>query len=574
MEYDLIIKDGAIVDGSGLPMIHADVGIKSGIVADVGRIRGRAHRTINADGLVVAPGFIDPHTHYDAQLCWDPLALTSSWHGVTTVVTGNCGYTLAPVRPQDWDYMTKTFAKVEGMSLEALERGIPWEWESFAQYLAVLERRLGVNVVPYVGHTAIRRYVLGDEASDRQATGGEIERMEAEVRRAMATGAAGFSTALSPSTVGWYEEPIPSRLASDDEVERLCGVVGDLHAGSLMILPRSSVFGIDAHDRAFLIRVAQETGRNVIIQTRLVQEAIDAAAPVFGLLQIRQFDRVFSLKNTSKGTSILDGMLSWGEVMRKSLDERLRLLRDDAFRVAMRRDALHPNTEPAKGVVLPGIPWDTTYVHRTALERNKRYEGKSIAQLAAEQRKEIADALLDLALDEGLDTLFRTCRVRNHDVEEALRRDLRSPYALVGISDAGAHLDRDDGADYTTYFLQEYVRNQQAFTLEEAIRMLTLAPASVLGLHDRGLLHPGYAADIVVFDPKRIGLASKGRQRIGLPSKGSSSEIAGVDDRYAAVPEGVEYTIVNGEVLMRDLKHEGAYPGRVLRVTEKGRAHR
>ena len=564
MEYDLVIKNGAVVDGSGLPMTHADVGIKSGVVADVGRIRGRAHRTIDADGLVVAPGFIDPHTHYDAQLCWDPLALTSTWHGVTTVVTGNCGYTLAPVRPQDRDYMTKTFAKVEGMSLETLERGISWEWESFAEYLGVLERRLGVNVVPYVGHTAIRRYVLGGEASERRATGGEIERMEVEVRRAMDAGAAGFSTALSPSAVGWYEEPIPSRLASDDEVERLCGVVGELHAGSLMILPRSSVFGIDDHDRAFLIRVAQETGCNVVIQTRLVQEAIDAAAPVFGLLQVRQFDRVFSLKSTSKGTSILDGMLSWGEVMRQNLDERLRLLRDDAFRQAMRRDALHPNTDPAKGVVLPGLPWDTTYVHRTALERNKRHEGKSIAQLAAEQHKEIADALLDLALDEGLDTLFRTCRARDHDAEQALRRDLRSPYALVGISDAGAHLDRDDGADYTTYFLQEYVRNQQVFTLEEAVRMLTLAPASVFGLRDRGLLRPGYAADIVVFDPQRIGLASKGL----------SGEIPGGDERYAAVPEGVEYTIVNGEVLMRGLHHEGAYPGRVLRVTEKGGARR
>ena len=557
MEYDLIIRDGMVIDGSGRSRVQADVGVKDGVVAQIGRIRSSAKEVIDADGLVVAPGFIDPHTHYDAQLWWDPLATTSTWHGVTTVVTGNCGYTLAPVRPGDHDYMTKTFAKVEEVSLSALELGIPWSWESFGDYLDQLRRRLGVNVAPYIGHTAIRRYVLGDAASEREATEDEIDLMMRQVENGMRAGAAGFSTALSPSAVGWNEEPVPSRLATDHEVERLCEVVAKANAGTLMILPRSSVFGVDGHDRDFLIKIARMTRRNVIIQSRLIPEAIAVEAPVFGVLQVRPFDRIFNLKQTSKGTSILDGMLSWGRVMRVGLEERLRLLSDGETRAAMREDALRPNTDSTKGVVLPGLPWETTFVHRVELGTNKRHEGKSIAELAREQGKHIADALIDLALEEDLETSFRTVRERDHDADEALCRDLRSPYALVGISDAGAHLGRDDGAYYTTYFLEEFVREKGIFSLEEAVRMLSFKPASVLGLSDRGLLQPGYAADIVIFDAESVRLVSKSL----------ANDLPGGGQRWVAVPDGMKYTIVNGEVVLRDLKPSGHLPGRILRPT-------
>ena len=213
MQYDLVIKNGTVVDGTGLPKQQADVAIKDGLIQEIGRINSPANETIEAEGLIVSPGFIDPHTHYDGQLTWDPLALSSSWHGVTTVVMGNCGYTLAPCRPGDkeHEYMTKTFAKVEGMSLSALEAGVPWTWETYAEYLDTLDARLGVNAVPYIGHTAVRRYVMGEECFEREANDDEIQRMRMEVAKGMAAGACGFSTSQASSHVGYYEEPIPSR---------------------------------------------------------------------------------------------------------------------------------------------------------------------------------------------------------------------------------------------------------------------------------------------------------------------------------------------------------------------------
>ena len=284
MQYDLVIKNGTVVDGTGLPKQQADVAIKDGLIQQVGRINAPANETIDAEGLIVSPGFIDPHTHYDGQLTWDPLALSSSWHGVTTVVMGNCGYTLAPCRPSDkeHEYMTKTFAKVEGMSLSALEAGVPWTWETYAEYLDTLDARLGVNAVPYIGHTAVRRYVMGEECFEREANDDEIQRMRMEVSKGMAAGACGFSTSQASSHVGYYEEPIPSRLATDREIEELCGAVGDANAGNLMVLCRSAIEGINADDRKLLIRLSADNGRPVIIQGRLIQEAIDAAPACSG----------------------------------------------------------------------------------------------------------------------------------------------------------------------------------------------------------------------------------------------------------------------------------------------------
>ncbi len=558
MEFDLLIKNGTVIDGSGLPRSQSDVAIKDGRIYQVGKFDGPARRVIDAEGLVVAPGIIDPHTHYDGQLTWDPLAKSSSWHGITTVVMGNCGYSLAPCRPEDREYMTKTFAKVEGMSLSALEKGVPWSWETYSEYLSVLGRRLGVNVVSYIGHTAIRRYVMGEDSIHREANEDEIQRMKLEVQKGMEAGAAGFSTSMAPSHVGWYEEPIPSRLANDREIRELCSVVGASNTGTLMILARSAITGLNEHDRKELVQIAGETGRPVIIQGRLIQEAEDAGVNVFGLIQARPFDRIFSLKQTT----LLDGLLSWGEVLRKPIEERIKLMRDEKTREAMRHDALHPNTDPNKGVVLPPVPWDTTYVQQVKLDKNKVHEGKSIKQLAEEQGKPIADAMLDLALEEGLETFFRYFTARSDEAEQALRASLRSPHAVLGISDAGAHLDRDDGAYYSTHFLQEYVREMQVFTLEEAVRMLTFVPASVWGLYDRGLLRPGYAADVTIFDPARIRLLSKEM----------SNDLPGGDYRFSAIPEGVAYTIVNGEVLMEGLEHQGTYPGRVLRGNKLSKA--
>ena len=343
-----------------------------------------------------------------------------------------------------------------------------------------------MNAVPYIGHTAVRRYVMGEECFEREANDDEIQRMRMEVAKGMAAGACGFSTSQASSHVGYYEEPIPSRFATDHEIETLASAVGDANAGNLMVLCRSAIEGINADDRKLLIRLSADNGRPVIIQGRLIQEAIDAGAGVFGLLQARPFDRIFNLKHTT----ILDGLLTWGAVLRSPMEERLRLLRDPETRAAMRHDVEHPNTDRTKGVVLPPPPWETIFVNTVKLDKNRGLEGKSVVEISKETGKHIADVIVDLALEEDLETFFRYYKGRTDEEEERMLRDLRSPYAVLGISDAGAHLDRDDGAYYATHFLQEYVRDKGLFSLEEAVRMLTFVPAAVWNIYDRGILRP------------------------------------------------------------------------------------
>ncbi len=561
MPYDLVIKNGTVIDGSGLPRARADVAVKGDRIAKIGRVTEGAATVIDAEGLVVAPGIVDTHTHYDAQLLWDPIATCSCWHGVTTVVTGNCGYTLAPCRPEDREYMTRTFAKVEGVSLPALEHGIPWTWTTFPEYLDVLGQRLGVNVAPYVGHTAVRRYVMGEAAIEREATVDERLRMKQLVAEAMEAGAAGFTTSLSPTQVGWYQEPIPSRLANYQEVLELASAVGEAGVGTIGILPRTLLEGVSQEERREIARVGAATMRPLVLQIagRILDEAVHAGVAAYTLINGRPFDRVFNLRKTS----ILDGMPGWRDLVTKPHAEKLRLMRDEALRAALRDDIDHPNTDPKRGQLLPPIPWHTTYVQRVKLAKNQPLAGKSIKQLATEQGKHIADAMLDLALEEDLETQFRYLTLWSPERERELAAFLRSPYSLLGVSDGGAHLDRDDGSEYSTFFIRYWVTERGIFSLEEAVRLLTFVPASVIGLWDRGLLRQGYAADIMVFDPKALRIASK--DVVG--------DLPGGETRFGALPEGVKHTIVNGQELTRDgREHTGALPGRVLRLNPAAQA--
>ncbi len=561
MTYDLVIKNGTIVDGSGLPRFRGDVAVRDGRIAEVGRAKDGAAQVIDADGLAVAPGIVDTHTHYDAQLLWDPLATCSCWHGVTTVVMGNCGYTIAPCRPSDHDYLARTLAKVEGIALSALEKGVPWSWTSFPEYLDALDKRLGVNVAPYIGHTAVRRYVLGESSNQRKASDDELQQMKRIVWEAMEAGAAGFTTSLAPTQVGWYQEPLPSAASTYDEIYELSSVVGEAGVGSIGILPRTLLQGVSAEERREIARIGAGTRRPLVLQIagRLLEEAVDHQIAAYTLINGRPFDRVFNLRKTS----ILDGMPNWRNLIPRPGAEKLRLMRDPQVRAALRDDIDHPNTDPKKGQILPSIPWHTTYVQRVKLEKNRPLLGKSVQQVAREQGKHIADALLDLALEEDMDTHFRYLTPWSPEREQEIARQLRSPYGLLGTSDGGAHLDRDDGSEYSTFFLRYWVTEKGIFSLEEAVRLLTFVPASVIGLWDRGLLRPGYAADLMVFDPNAIRIKSKDIVG-GLP---------GGETRFGALPEGVKYTIVNGQVLTREgLQHTGALPGRVLRLYREAQA--
>ncbi len=561
MAYDLVIKNGLVVDGSGLPRTRADVAVKGSRIVAVGKVTETGGHVIDAEGLVVAPGIVDVHTHYDAQLFWDPLATCSCWHGVTTVVTGNCGYTLAPCRPEDRDYLTRTFAKVEGISLRALEQGLPWTWVGFPEFLDTLDRRLGINVVPYIGHTAVRRFAMGEASIERAATADELLHMQRIVREAMEAGAAGFTTSLSPLAVGWYEEPLPSTLADYDEVFELASAVGESGVGTIGILPRTVLQGVTPDERQEILRLGAGTRRPLILQItgRMLEDVSQAGIAAYTLINARPLDRVFNLLRTS----VLDGMPNWRALIAKPREEKAVLMRDESFRAALRHDIDHPNIDPERGELVRPFKWEAASVLRVRRDENRLLEGQSIPAFARKQNKHIADALLDLVLEEDLETQFRYSVPWSPERRQEIAAQLRSPYALLGTSDGGAHLDRDDGAEYSSLFIRQFVKEHRLVTLEEAVRLLTFVPASVIGLWDRGLLRPGYAADIMVFDPDGLGVASKDWV----------SSLPGGDMRFGALSQGFKYTIVNGQILTTDgERHTGAFPGRVLRLHPRSAA--
>jgi len=415
MAFDTIIKGGRVVDGSGLPMRVADVGIKSGMITDVGRLAG-ARRTIAADGLVVMPGIIDVHTHYDPQLTFEPLGTSSCYHGVTSVVAGNCGYSIAPCRPADRAWLTEFFAKVEGMSPSVLRSGLPWDWETFPSLLEVLDRRLGINAAIYVGHSALRRYVMGDAASERDATPEERARMADHVREAMRAGAAGFSSSQAPTHVDQANRPVPSRCASFEEVAELATAAGEGGAGSIAYLAASAVQGYDARDRERLIELAHRSGLPVVVQgmgyrpgarerwddqTRFLASARERGAAIFSMLRTQPFMRPF---NWRRGTSLFDGVFHWRDLGALPPAERVARLRDASVREQLRSGLDHPNTDGSKGSTLPPPSMSAVFVDRSAADPGA--VGKSLATLARERGVHPSDVMCELAAADDLETQF------------------------------------------------------------------------------------------------------------------------------------------------------------------------
>ena len=564
MGFDTIIKGGRVVDGSGLPMRIADVGIRDGVVTDVGHLDG-AKRTIDADGLMVIPGIVDAHTHYDPQLSFEPFGTSSCFHGVTSVVAGNCGYSIAPCRPQDHPYLTALFAKVEGMTPSVLEQGLPWDWESFPSFLDALDRRLGINMACYLGHSALRRYVMGAAASERAASADELARMQTLVREAMHAGAAGFSTSLSPTHVDQFDQPVPSRRADYEEVRALIEATGEGGAGSICFLPGTAARGLDETDRARLIELATRSGLPIVVQgiTKRVGNPaqwadsvafLDAArrqgAAIFSVLRTQPFMRPFNWK---RGTSLYDGVFHWRELSSLPLVERLARLRDPQRRQALRDAFDHPNTDGSQGSTLPPPPLATVFVDVSRAEPGA--VGKSLVQLAAERRVHAADVMAELAVADDLETQF-LWNSENADWAAANADAQRNPHMIIGTGDGGAHADRDDGAEWSTYYIRSWLLERRITTLEEGIRRITHLPAVICGIKNRGLIARGYAADLVLFDPDRLRLGTK--QLV--------ADLPGGEPRWQVKPEGIERVLVNGEVIVERGALTDARPGRVLRV--------
>ena len=573
-QYDLVIVNGTVVDGTGLPRRRADVAVKDGRIAAVGFVdASEGERVLDATGLVVAPGIVDPHTHYDPQLTFEPYGTSSCYHGVTTVVAGNCGFSVAPLKPGDAPWLIQLFARVEGMDPSALE-GIPVDgFESFPEFLESMRGRIGINAAFYVGHCALRRYVMGDAAQEREATPEEVEQMAALVREAMAAGAAGFSSTHSPTHFDSADRPVPSRLSSLEELKALAEAAGRSGGGSLAYLPGSAVGGITPEDEELLIDLSLRSRMPVIIQglgarskvdaptagwdnaKRFVDEATARGAAVYSMAMSKPFNRTFDL---ATGTKLYEGALQFNRIFTEAatVPERIALLSDPAFRDQIRDSVDNPNRDPAAGPTLPPPHWSVLHVSKVSKPENDKLVGRSIVDIAEERGVHPTDAMVDIALSEDLAVEF-VWKTETPEWIEGTKVAQDDPHMIVGTSDGGAHLDRDDGAEAHTWFLQHWVREWGGFTLEEGVRQITAIPAALCGFTDRGLVLVGYAADLMVFDPDTVG----------PDQKWLAHDFPNGAARWTSRPQGVHATIVNGVPIVVDgeLQTDAGLPGQVLR---------
>jgi N-acyl-D-aspartate/D-glutamate deacylase len=568
--YDLIVRGGQVVDGTGLPRRRVDVGVRDGRIAALARLDGDdAREEIDADGRIVAPGIVDAHTHYDPQITFDPYATMSCFHGVTTVVAGNCGFSVAPCKPEDREFLTGIFARVENMDPIALS-AITWDdCVTFTDFLASRAGRLGVNFACYVGHSNLRRWVMGPDASTRSATDDEVAAMRAMVVEAMAAGAAGVSSSAAPTHLDLDDRPVPSRVASRDEFAALAQAAGEAGAGSIAFLPSSAIGGIDAEDEDYLIRLGSVSGLPVVIQglggrnktdaptatweaaQSFLDRATAAGAPVYSMLIARPFDRPIVIDETNFHYLAVP---SWNRMLQLPFAERLAALRDPSTRAEMREAVEHYNRDPALGTTVPPPLWRAVYVDEVAKPEHAHLQSRSIADLAREQGAAPADVMLDLALDEDLATRFRW-RTESPEWAAAVGEAQLDARMIVGTSDGGAHLARDDGADWSSYFLRSWVLDRHVWTLEEGIRQITQVPAALLGFPDRGVLAPGRPADLMIFDPATVGPWKKEFVH----------DLPGGVGRFKAWGHGVHATVVNGVPIVVDGELTGRLPGQVVR---------
>jgi len=560
MSFDLVIKGGRVIDGTGLKGFTADVGVRDGRIARIGRIDEPATRTIDADGLCVTPGFIDVHTHYDVQLDWDPVASPSSWHGVTTVLAGNCGFTLAPAKPGDVDWLAGMLSRVEGMSRAALAEGLLFNGGGHGEFWGRFENKIGVNVGGYVGHSAVRRYVMGDDASEREATAEEISAMQELVRAAMREGAIGFSTSQLDIHVGEDGREVPSNHASPEEIIALCSVLKEFDYGAVEFIVHSFQRGYDERDRKLLLDIYEACGKPVelgpLVPTsqhpmswqevlNFCEEANAQGMRFHPMCAVHKLEAHMRLCDTF----LFDELEIWRDTLCLPEPGRCNALRDPAVRAKL-RDACE---NPGEGVTFV-IDFGSLLVEEATTPENKALEGRKVGDIAAERGVDALDCFLDLSLSEDLRMNFESGGSAEADqfIKMINQQAVTDPNVMVGSSDGGAHLASFVGADYTTRLLTEWVPDP--LTLEQAVYRLTGMPAGVHGLRDRGVLRVGAKADITIFEHGKLA-AGKAYLVEDFPAQSG---------RYVVDAEGYHYTIVNGQVLMEGARHTGALPGEVL----------
>ena len=561
---DLKIAGGTIVDGTGQPGYAGDIGVRDGRIVAVGVVAEDAHVTVDAGGRIVSPGFIDVHTHYDAQVFWDPALSPSCYHGVTTVLGGFCGFSIAPMTPDALGYLAPMLARVEGMPLETLQSAVPWNWSSFGEYLERIEGRLGLNAGFFAGHSAIRRVVMGERAVGHEATPDELARMTDLLGTSLAEGALGFSSTISATHNDGDGNPVPSRWASHEELIALARVVRDHPGTGVEFLPGTD---FEPGVRELITELSLASQRPVNWNAVAITGRRDAAEKAESLLAVTDYARsrggeVIALTIpctpevylTFKQGFVLDSLPGiWREVFKWPLAQRIERLREPELRRQLAADAA---SVPESAGMLFVSQLDNYRVVSVETAANKACEGRVVGEIAAEEGRAPIDVMLDLAIADGLMTVFAP-QLGGHDHESfVLRGKLwEDDRTLIGASDAGAHLDMIDTFAFSTTVLQQGVRNHEVIGLERAVQLMTERPARYAGLIDRGLLKPGYHADIVVFD----------RDTVGRGPTYNRYDVPGNQFRVYADAEGVDHVFVNGVQVVRNGNHTGNLPGSVLR---------
>lgn len=560
---DLVIRNGTVVDGSGRPRFKADIGITDGTISAIGKIAARGDEEINADGAVVSPGFIDVHTHYDAQIFWDPMLSPSVFHGVTTVIAGHCGFTLAPLsgRAEDTDYLLRMLSRVEGMPLSTLRQAVKPDWQSFGQYLDAIDGKLAINTAFLVGHSAIRRAVMGERALTDQATSEELTQMRDLLRCSIEQGGVGFSTTVAPTHNDYEGNPVPSRVATREEIISLAGVLSSLPGTWLEI-----VFGVhEMNEEHYSLATDMSLGADrpinwnaVLIDSRKPElldcklrasdyarergASVVALVPATPMITLLNFVNLF----------VLDLIPGWSQMIPMTLAERRKALADPEFRSQLKEGARKENENPSSligdltAVVIDGM----------SLPQNQHWNGKLLSECARDQGKDALDALFDLVVEEDLGVSLSRPAESTDDKSWSIRGELwRDPRCLIGGSDAGAHLDMLNSFAFSTQLLGEGVRRRELLTLEDAVYRITALPAASFGLIGRGIIAEGAAADLVIFDPDTVDCGPIAMR----------NDLPGGEKRLYADSIGIHHVIVGGQTVAKNNQSTGNMAGKVLR---------
>jgi N-acyl-D-aspartate/D-glutamate deacylase len=556
MALDLLIKNGLIVDGTGAPAYRGDVAITAGKIVEVGKSTGTAKKTIDAGGLAVAPGFIDPHTHYDAQICWDGALTPSSWHGVTSVVMGNCGVGIAPCRPEAREIAMRDLVNVEAIPFEVLNQGITWDWETFPQFMdAAAARKPSLNLAFLAPLTPFRHYVMGEASMERAASVAETDGIKKLLGQAIDAGAFGFSSTLLNQHMGFAGRPLACRNASREELKAYCNALKERAKGSIEIAMTKQIGVMEDPELELLDFMLTQSARPITFIamfdrddiSEAVRTSLRKAAPMIARGARPQtsplpLTREINMRNPFSFAAFP----SWKRVFEdKSKAAQAAVYRDVAFRNQFREELKRP---AAFG------NWERITVHEVKSSKLKKWEGQTVAEVAAAEGKDGVDAFLDLTLADDLDNEFTMTSFNNR--VDRMAEILNNPAMLLGLGDGGAHLDMLCDSGYPTYMLGTWVREKKVLTLEEAVRRMTSDPADFFGIRDRGRLQPGLAADLAIFDPATVGSLGRPERRYDLP---------GGAKRMVMRSQGIEYTVVNGAVTWQDGKLTGADSGEVLR---------